>query len=140
MVENQALILNGMKEICKVIGRTEATVLDLKRKYPSMPIRKEGHVWNSEREALLEWWRLYVQGKVPEDVGTPEPQEQEPEQDPEWAQGKAKAELIFFAKEQLGFTGVNQNQTRPAIIDAIRQEMERREEEKQTTGTGNGKE
>jgi hypothetical protein len=128
MVENQALILNGMKEICKVLGnRSEATVLALKRQYPSMPIRKERHIWVSEREALLEWFRLYVQGRLPEDE--PEPQEQEPDQDPEWAQGKAKAELIFFAKEQLGFTGVNQNQTRPAIIDAIRQEMQRQEKQ-----------
>ncbi|MCF8098541.1 MAG: hypothetical protein K9K65_11925, partial [Desulfarculaceae bacterium] len=59
-------ILNGMKEISATVGRSEETVLSLKRHYPSMPIRKISHVWTSERSVLLDWWRRYAMGEVPE--------------------------------------------------------------------------
>lgn len=64
MVEKQ--ILNGMKEISAAVGRSEASVLDIKRHYPSMPMRKMGRVWTSERAALLEWWHSYAMGEVQE--------------------------------------------------------------------------
>lgn len=69
MVDNSSTILNGMKQIQQVIGRAEATVLALKRRYPfSMPIRKiEGAGgWTSVREPLVAWWAAYVKGEVDE--------------------------------------------------------------------------
>ncbi len=63
MVETTALV--GMKQICQVIPRSEATILELKRKYPNMPIHREGRAgeWLSDSVALLAWWRMYVEGR-----------------------------------------------------------------------------
>ncbi|MCF8049535.1 MAG: hypothetical protein K9L19_18450 [Desulfarculaceae bacterium] len=124
MVEQQ--ILNGMKEISATVGRSEETVLSLKRRYPSMPIRKISHVWTSERSVLLDWWRRYAMGEITEpETEAPPQQKQRPE--PEWAQGRSKAELVAYAEQALQFAGVGMHQTRPAIIEGIRAEMERRE-------------
>ena len=56
-------VLSGMRDICRVLKRSEATVLDLKRKHPDMPIKKSGEnggVWSSHSGVLLEWWAEYV--------------------------------------------------------------------------------
>ncbi len=129
MVERQPL--NGMKEICQVLGRSEPTVLDLKRKYPNtMPVQKINHVWVSEKSALLDWWHRLSKGELSE-VLRPAPPEQEapPGGEPAWAAGKTKAELVAWAQQELSFAGVTPYQKRPEIVESIRAELERREQE-----------
>lgn len=72
MVETTALV--GMTQICLVIPRSEATILEMKRRYPNMPIHREreGGEWLSDREELLRWWRLYVRGAA-HLYGNPQP-------------------------------------------------------------------
>ena len=66
MVDMTTTVLAGMEQIRQIIPRSASTVLDLKAKYPNMPIHRENDngEWLSDREELLKFWRLYVQGKA----------------------------------------------------------------------------
>lgn len=58
MTQRSEKILNGMKEICAFIGRSEATALKLHREN-GMPIKKTTGGWTAHRDALEQWWAGY---------------------------------------------------------------------------------
>ena len=54
--------LDGMKEICGYIHRSESTVLDWTRRL-QFPARKEGGIWITDKNLVDDWraWRLTVE-------------------------------------------------------------------------------
>ena len=56
MIVNETA-LQGMKEITQFLGRSEATVVALKKQHPDMPIRKIAGRWESDKILLAEWRR-----------------------------------------------------------------------------------
>ena len=61
MVVNESA-LQGMKEIAQFLGRSEATVLKLKAKYPDMPVTKIEGRWESDKDLLADWRRRVLLG------------------------------------------------------------------------------
>lgn len=85
----ETTVLAGMAQIRRIIPRSEATILDLKRKYPAMPIHREADngEWLSDSEELLTWWRMYVKGKAHlYEAGEPA---EDKEPDPDTGKGNA---------------------------------------------------
>lgn len=68
--------LNGMKQICSFLGRSEATVLKwIRVSYAdTIPIRKVDGRWESDYKALSKWRRTVLLGQPP----TPKPAKKQP--------------------------------------------------------------
>lgn len=58
MTKQSEKIINGMKEICTFLGRSEATVIKLHREN-ELPIKKAGGGWTAHRDVLERWWEEY---------------------------------------------------------------------------------
>lgn len=54
--------LIGMKEICQVLGVSEATALKWHREY-EMPIKKVDGIWIGSRKKLDEWFVKFSEKK-----------------------------------------------------------------------------
>jgi hypothetical protein len=63
-VREKNTVLQGMKEICDYIRRSEATVLKLIRE-EDFPARKICGQWESDKEAITMWRKdkIYVNGR-----------------------------------------------------------------------------
>jgi len=59
--------LFGMAKICREMdGKSEATVLSIKKAYPSFPINKLNSEWIANRDKLHRWLADFAEGDVPE--------------------------------------------------------------------------
>ena len=55
-------ILDGSEAIAAALDRSYTTLMNLKRRYPEMPMKKDpsGNRWVAEKERLLDWWQGYL--------------------------------------------------------------------------------
>lgn len=62
MVAKSELVLNGMKEICAYVGRSETTVLGWIRnsEFPAKKTKKNG-VWMSNRRKVDAWLNNFLE-------------------------------------------------------------------------------
>jgi hypothetical protein len=59
VAETSSTALIGMSDICAYVRRSEKTVLDLIR-CESLPARKIGGIWESDRQLIDEWRRARI--------------------------------------------------------------------------------
>ena len=60
--KNGSILLDGAAAICEVMNRSYRTMMDLKRRNPEMPIKKDpsGNRWIAQKSQLMDWWAAYL--------------------------------------------------------------------------------
>ncbi len=54
--------LSGMKEICKFMNRSDATILDLYRAQ-DFPMKKIGGIWESDTDLIDKWRKGLIENE-----------------------------------------------------------------------------